>query len=140
MNHELYEEKLAQPLTSHNRLAEAPGNVLREVARVSSVHRGPEEAVGVPARADQQCRPNAGLVRYAEQENVAEKEERQVCLLTTGNKHSRFTVMLCSTADSHKLPPFVVFKWKTLPKETFPPSGMARVNKKGFFNEDTVLE
>lgn len=71
---------------------------------------------------------------------VAEKGERQVRLLTTGNEHNRFTVMLCCTADGHKLPPFIVFKRKTLPKETFPPKVIVRVNEKGFFNEETVLE
>ncbi|KAM7309473.1 Pogo transposable element with KRAB domain [Ixodes scapularis] len=72
---------------------------------------------------------------------VTGKGERQVPLLTTGNEHNRFTVMLCCTADGHKLPPFIVFKRKTLPtKEVFPPKVIVRVNEKGFFNEETVLE
>lgn len=40
---------------------------------------------------------------------ITEKGERQVSLLT-GNEHNRFPVMLCCTADCHKLPPFIVFK------------------------------
>ncbi|KAM7298523.1 Pogo transposable element with KRAB domain [Ixodes scapularis] len=72
---------------------------------------------------------------------VTGKGERQVPVLTTGNEHNRFTVMLCCTADGHKLPPFIVFKRKTLPtKEVFPPKVIVRVNEKGFFNEETVLE
>lgn len=71
---------------------------------------------------------------------VAVKEERQVRVMTTGNEHNRFTVMLCCTADGHKLPPFIVFKRKTMPKETFPPKVIVRVNEKGFFTEETVLE
>lgn len=72
---------------------------------------------------------------------VAEKGCRQVNLLTTGNEHNRFTAMLCCTADGHKLPPYLVFKRKTMPKnEQFPPKVIVRVNEKGFFNEETVLE
>lgn len=71
---------------------------------------------------------------------VSAKGERQVRLMTTGNEHNRFTVMLCCTADGHKLPPFIVFKWKTMPKEKFPPKVIVRVNEKGFFTEETVLE
>ncbi|KAM7311305.1 Pogo transposable element with KRAB domain [Ixodes scapularis] len=72
---------------------------------------------------------------------VSEKGERQVRLLTTGNEHNRFTAMLCCTADGHKLPPFLVFKRKTMPtNQKFPPKVIIRVNEKGFFNEDTVLD
>ncbi|KAM7292749.1 hypothetical protein ISCGN_025887 [Ixodes scapularis] len=68
---------------------------------------------------------------------VSEKGEWQVRLLTTGNEHNRFTAMLCCTVDGHKLPPFLVFKRKTMPtNEKFP----HRVNEKGFFNEETVLD
>lgn len=71
---------------------------------------------------------------------VAEKGAKQVKLLTTGNEHSRFTVMLACTADGRKLPPFIIFKRKTLPKEDFPRDVIVRCNEKGFMNESLMLE
>lgn len=52
---------------------------------------------------------------------VTAKGAKDVRLLTTGNEHTRFTVMLCCTADGCKLPPYIVFRRKTIPKsEVFP--------------------
>ena len=47
---------------------------------------------------------------------VALKGSRTVSINTTGNEKNRFTVMLACTADGGKLPPFIIFKRKTLPK------------------------
>lgn len=41
---------------------------------------------------------------------ITQRGAKDVKLLTTGNQHSRFTVMLACTADGRKLPPFVIFK------------------------------
>lgn len=71
---------------------------------------------------------------------VTKRGSRQVNILSTGNERSRFTVMLAATADGWKLPPFLVFKRKTLPKERFPHNVIVRTNEKGFFNDDLVLE
>jgi hypothetical protein len=38
---------------------------------------------------------------------------------TTGYKKSHVTVMLCMTANSNKLPPYVILNRKTVPKENF---------------------
>lgn len=51
---------------------------------------------------------------------VATKGERTINIKTTGNEKNRFTVMLACTDDGGKLPPYVIFKRKTLPKEKFP--------------------
>ncbi|XP_075742515.1 uncharacterized protein LOC119169112 isoform X1 [Rhipicephalus microplus] len=61
-------------------------------------------------------------------------------LLSTGNEHSRFTVMLACTADGRKLPPFIIFKRKTMLKKVFPPDVVICVNKKGYMNEAVMLE
>lgn len=39
-----------------------------------------------------------------------------------------------------KLPPYLVFKRKTMPLETFPKGVVVRVNKKGYMTDDTVVE
>lgn len=41
---------------------------------------------------------------------VSAKGEWQVHLTTTGNEHNCFKVMLCCTADGHKLRAFIIFK------------------------------
>lgn len=71
---------------------------------------------------------------------ITERGTKDVKLLSTGNEHSRFTVMLACTADGRKLPPFVIFKRKTMPKEAFPPGVVVRVNEKGYMDEVMMLE
>ncbi|KAH8028388.1 hypothetical protein HPB51_016501 [Rhipicephalus microplus] len=48
------------------------------------------------------------------------KDAKSTPVRTTGAERQRCTVMLCIMADGRKLPPYVVFKRKTLPKEKFP--------------------
>lgn len=51
-------------------------------------------------------------------------EQRGTCtghIPTTGVDKQRCMVMLAVTADGRKLPPYVIFKWETLPKGKFPP-------------------
>ncbi|KAM7313400.1 Pogo ele1 orf1-h 1e-40-j 4 [Ixodes scapularis] len=72
---------------------------------------------------------------------VHEKGSREVCVRTTGNEKTRVTVMLGCTADGRKLPPYVVFKRKTLPKnEKFPKSVIVRCQDKGWMDETLVLD
>lgn len=47
---------------------------------------------------------------------VEHKDVRTVHVRTTGVEKQRCTVMLAVTADGQKLPPYVSFKQKTLPK------------------------
>lgn len=62
---------------------------------------------------------------------VAVKRQRQVHLLTMGNMHNCFAVMLCCTADKHTLPPFLLFKRKTIPtRQKFMPKFIMQVNEK----------
>ncbi|KAL1419890.1 hypothetical protein MTO96_004643 [Rhipicephalus appendiculatus] len=72
---------------------------------------------------------------------VHEKGSRQVTVRSTGNEKTRVTVMLSCTADGHKLPPYVVFKRKTLPKgEKFPRNVVVRCQDKGWMDESLVLD
>lgn len=60
----------------------------------------------------------------------------QLCSMQHGvhwTKKQRTTVMLCCTADGRKLPPYIIFKRKTLPAgEKFPRNVVVRVHDKGW--------
>lgn len=72
---------------------------------------------------------------------VHKKGEKQVTIRTGGNEKQRCTVMLSITADGRKLPPYVVFKRKTLPK--IPGNGthgvIVQVQEAGWMNT-TLIE
>ena len=76
---------------------------------------------------------------------VDSKGTKSVSLMTTGHEKDRFTVMLACLGDGTKLPPYVVFKRKTLPKDLVLPRGIhVRAQAKGWMNvldgtEDDIL-
>ena len=65
------------------------------------------------------------------QRTVAPKGESTVNLRTTGNEKTHFTCVLGCTAAGQKLPPMVIFKRITMPREEFPRGVVVRVNQKG---------
>ncbi|KAG5831790.1 hypothetical protein ANANG_G00282950 [Anguilla anguilla] len=65
---------------------------------------------------------------------------RTVSIRTTGNEKSSFTVVLGCQANGQKLPPMVIFKRKTLPKEKFPAGVIIRANPKGWMDEENMRE
>jgi len=72
---------------------------------------------------------------------VAVKGVKTVSIMTTGHEKSHFTVMLACTADGGKLPPYIVFKRKTLPKEMRFPRGVhVRVHPKVWMDEALTLD
>ena len=72
---------------------------------------------------------------------VALKGSKTVTINTTGNEKNRFTVMLACTADGGKLPPFIIFKRKTLPKGVTWPSGVVvRCQDKGWMNDALTVD
>uniref|UniRef100_A0A224YXZ2 Pogo ele1 orf1-h 1e-40-j 4 n=1 Tax=Rhipicephalus zambeziensis TaxID=60191 RepID=A0A224YXZ2_9ACAR len=72
---------------------------------------------------------------------VSEKGAKEVKVRSAGYEKQRATVMLCCTADGHKLPPYIVFKRKTLPaKEAFPRKVIVRANENGWMTSAMVEE
>uniref|UniRef100_A0A8C5PNZ8 HTH CENPB-type domain-containing protein n=1 Tax=Leptobrachium leishanense TaxID=445787 RepID=A0A8C5PNZ8_9ANUR len=63
-----------------------------------------------------------------------------VSIRTTGNEKSSFTVVLGCQANGQKLPPMVIFKRKTLPKEKFPVGVIIKANPKGWMDEEKMSE
>ena len=63
-----------------------------------------------------------------------------VPLITTGHEKDRFTVMLACLGDGAKLPPYVVFKRKMLPKKGQFSNGIhVRCQQKGWMDEQLVV-
>lgn len=72
---------------------------------------------------------------------VDKKGSKTVSILTTGHEKDRFTVMLACLGDGTKLPPYVVFKRKTLPKKiTFPNGVIVRCQEKGWMDEAMIKD
>ncbi|CAG8688332.1 3017_t:CDS:2, partial [Scutellospora calospora] len=68
---------------------------------------------------------------------VNPKGAKTVHVRTTGNDKNRFTIVLTCFADSRKLPPVIIFKGKTWPSTTSPPSAGVVVwfQEKGWMDE-----
>ena len=69
---------------------------------------------------------------------VEKSGTKMVPIKTTGNEKASFTVVLGCTAAGNRLPPMVIFKRKTLPKEKFPPGVIVRANPKGWMDESVM--
>lgn len=64
--------------------------------------------------------------------------EKTISVKTSGNEKSHFTVILSCMADGTKLKPAVVFKRKTIPKESFPSGICVYVQPKGWVDEHVL--
>jgi hypothetical protein len=73
-----------------------------------------------------------------ESTTVNSASEQMVQIRTMGAKKQRCTVMLAITADRQKLPPYVVFKRKTMAKEKFPLGIIVWVQESGWMTEDLI--
>uniref|UniRef100_A0A674N661 HTH CENPB-type domain-containing protein n=1 Tax=Takifugu rubripes TaxID=31033 RepID=A0A674N661_TAKRU len=71
---------------------------------------------------------------------VHKKGEKSVIIKSTGNEKSRVTVMLACLADGTKLPPYVVLKRKTVPKEAMPAGIIVRAQEKGWMETELVVD
>ena len=72
---------------------------------------------------------------------VSEKGVKSVPILSTGHDKDQCTVMLACLGDGTKLPPYVVFKRKTLPKNlNFPKEVVVRCQAKGWMDESLVQD
>ena len=61
---------------------------------------------------------------------------KSILIKTTGNEKNHFTVVLACTADGTKLPPMMIFKRKTMPKEDIPQEVVVHVHEKGWMDEN----
>ena len=70
---------------------------------------------------------------------VHTKGEKEVIISSTGHEKAHFTVVLCATSDGGKLPPMIIFKRKTLPKnQKFPNGVIVTCNEKGWINQNMM--
>lgn len=69
---------------------------------------------------------------------VAEKGENTISVRTTGHEKSHFTVVLACCADGTKLPPMIIFKRKTMPKDVFPSGVVVQCNVKGWMDVEMM--
>jgi hypothetical protein len=68
------------------------------------------------------------------------KGEKSVIICTIGCKKQRRAVMLAKTADGRKLPPYVIFKRKTMPKAKIPNGVHVCVQGKGWMDAAMVCD
>ncbi|KAJ4426521.1 hypothetical protein ANN_27335 [Periplaneta americana] len=71
---------------------------------------------------------------------VDNKGAKSISLRTTGNEKQRITVMLAVTADGGKLPPYVILKRKTMPKENLPKGLVIRCQEKGWMTTELMVD
>ena len=71
---------------------------------------------------------------------VEPRGANSVAVKTTGHEKSHFTCVLAVTASGKKLPPMVIFKRKTLPKDKLPKGIVVRVNPKGWMDNPMMIE
>ena len=64
--------------------------------------------------------------------------EKTVLVRTTGNEKNHFTVVLACMADGTKLPPMVIFKRRTMPKDKFPKGVVIHVCDSGWMDKDGI--
>ena len=67
---------------------------------------------------------------------VEQKGSKTVAIKTSGNEKNHFTVVLACLADGKKLPPMLIFKRKTMPKEEIPHGVLVHCHEKGWMDED----
>ncbi|KAH1185488.1 hypothetical protein KIL84_018237 [Mauremys mutica] len=67
---------------------------------------------------------------------VEAKGAKTVTIKTSGHEKNHYTVVLAVTADGNKLPPLVIFKRKTFPKEKIPSGIQVHVHPKGWMDKE----
>ena len=68
------------------------------------------------------------------------KGKKEIILSTSGAEKLNFTVVLCCMANGDKCQPMVIFKRKTMPKDSFPKGINVAVAPKGWVNETIMSE
>ena len=73
-------------------------------------------------------------------QTVESKGKDHVFISSTGHEKSNFIVMLSVLATGEKLKPLIVFKRKTVPKESFPEGIVVKANPKGWMTAPLMKE
>lgn len=71
---------------------------------------------------------------------INKKGEKTILVKTTGHEKQHFTVVLACLADGTKLPPMIIFKRKTMPKDKFPPGVVIHVQEKGWMDDSGCVK
>uniref|UniRef100_A0A3Q3DKQ0 M-phase phosphoprotein 8 n=1 Tax=Hippocampus comes TaxID=109280 RepID=A0A3Q3DKQ0_HIPCM len=71
---------------------------------------------------------------------VNQKGDSSVILKTGGHERTHFTCVLSCAASGLKLPPMIIFKRLTMPKEKFPKEIVVKVDHKGWMSESLMKE
>ena len=66
------------------------------------------------------------------------KGAKKVMIKTSGNEKTRYTVVLACCADGTNLPPLLIFKRKTLPKDVIPHGIYVHVHFKGWMDGERM--
>jgi hypothetical protein len=69
---------------------------------------------------------------------VEQTGAHSVSIKTTGHEKASFTAVLAVTGAGTKLPPMLIFKRKTMPKEKFPAGIVITVNEKGWMDTEKM--
>lgn len=71
---------------------------------------------------------------------VNKKGDSSVTLKTTCHERTHFTCALSFTISRQKLPPMLIFKRRSVPKENLPKEIVVKINKKGWMIESLMKE
>ncbi|KAJ8343157.1 hypothetical protein AAFF_G00243770 [Aldrovandia affinis] len=71
---------------------------------------------------------------------VHKKGDKSVIVRSTGNEKSRVTLMLACLVNGTKLPPHLILKRKTVPKEAMPAGIIVRAQAKGWMETELVVD
>lgn len=70
---------------------------------------------------------------------VDKRGASDIRILMTGVEKIRFTVVLCVTVNGYKLPAYIIFRGKVVPKMKLPPNVMVSANSKACMNSAETL-
>lgn len=66
------------------------------------------------------------------------KGAKIITMKTSGHEQSHYTAVLSCCADGTKLPPMLIFKRKTFPKEVIPRGIIVHIHEKGWMDENGI--
>lgn len=108
---------------NNNRPTTSPG-LWRKAYQIPALSHCTKEKTWLWTEIHRKPRPNSTYLWHCDKLHGIRKKVKSVSILTTGHEKDRFTVMLVCLGDGTKLPLYVIFKRKTLPKNANFPKGV----------------